>query len=248
MIEQLSQSWLIARREAHSFLVSPFSYAIAGLFLLVNGIFFFLFVNELRGDFDEVVALFFSFWNFWLLALFIPPLLTMRLVADEFRLGTIEMLMSAPASDAAVITGKYLASMFFTALLWAPTLLFFAIANLFGASFDWGIVLSGYLGAMLVYGLFNAIGVMVSALAVEPAMSAFSAIVIELILFFFMLLPYWVQTDWVKSVSNRYSIYQIMSEWLLKGVVDSAHLLFLASSIWILLFLATRSLELRRWR
>jgi gliding motility-associated transport system permease protein len=246
----IGQALLFARKELFSFLVSPFSFAIAGLFFLVNGLAFWLFVDapELRGNFEMITQLFFSWWNFWFLAIFIPPLLTMRLLSDEFRLGTIEMLMTAPSSDSAVIVGKYLAALAYCALLWLPTLLFFAIAAQNGASFDWGVVGAGYLGALLIYGLFLAIGLFASTLTETPILSALIAIVLELLLFFLMMLRYFVKGPVFEKIGDRYSMYHIQTESLLKGVVDTAHVVFFVSAAWLFLFTATRSLEYRRWR
>ena len=251
---------LVARRELLSLLVSPFSYVIAAAFFTVNGLFFWLFVGhpDLRGNFELIVQLFFSWWGFWFFAIFIPPLVTMKLLADEFRLGTIEMLMTAPSSDASVVLGKYLASVAYAVALWAPTLLFFAISAGHGGSFDWGVVGSGYLAAILVYALFMAIGLFTSALTETPILSAFLAIVIEVALFFMIFLKDWLRgsaiagwiggTEVVDTLSDRYAIYNVVSETFMKGVVDSVHLVFFLSFAGLFLFGATRSLEFRRWR
>jgi ABC-2 type transport system permease protein len=190
--------------------------------------------------------------HFWFLALFIPPLLTMRLLSEEFRMGTIETLMTAPSTDVSVVTGKYLAALGYTILLWLPTVGFFLTAQAHGATFDWGIVAAGYLGAILIFALFLAIGVFASALTETPILSALLTVVLELFFFFVMMLPNFVRTgflgDAAKAIGDRYSIYQILSDSLLKGVVDTMHLVFFASLTWLFLFLATRSLEFRRWR
>ncbi|HKE01510.1 MAG TPA: ABC transporter permease [Planctomycetota bacterium] len=246
---------LIAKKELFSFLVSPFSYAIAGLFYLVNGLTFYLFASgptsEMRGNFDLVTELFFSWWNFWFLAIFIPPLLTMRLLAEEFRLGTIETLMTAPSSDASVVVGKFLAAIGWCFLLWLPTVFFFGIAAQGGASFDWGVVATGYLFALLIYAFFLAVGIFTSTLTDTPILSALLAIVIELLAFFVMLLRYFEfakGSEVAQKIGDRYSMYQILTEHALKGVIDSAHVMFFVTACGLLLFTATRGLEFRRWR
>lgn len=240
---------ILARKELFTFIVSPISYAMAGVFFFVNWVLFYLYVQELRGDFEAISSLFFTWFGFWFLAIFVPPILTMRLVSDEFRLGTIEMLMTAPSSDSGVILGKYLAALGFSLLLWVPTLVLFAVSQAFGASFDWGVLASGYLGVVLVYGLFCAVGIFASTLGESPLLSMLVAIVLELVLFFSMLLPAFLPgSEFARMVSERFSIYNILGQSLTKGVVVSSHLVFVVSSIWLLLFGATRSLEVRRWR
>lgn len=239
---------LIAKKELLSFFVSPVSYVVAGLFFLVNAALFFLFITEIRGDFETITNYFFSWLGFWFITLFIPPILTMRLVADELRLGTIEMLMAAPSSDSGVIFGKFLAAHAFSLLLWLPTPLLFMIAQMNGASFDWGIVAGGYLGVFLIYGLFCAIGVFTSALSDSPLLSMLLALVIELALLFLFFLKSYSNSGFAEVVSERYSLWHIMSETLLHGIVNSAHVIFLLSLTWMFLFLATRALEFRRWR
>jgi ABC-2 type transport system permease protein len=240
---------VLAKKELYSILVSPVSYAMAGVFFFVNWILLYLYVQELRGDFETISTLFFTWFGFWFLAIFIPPILTMRLLSDEFRLGTIEMLMTAPSSDAGVVLGKYLAALGFCVLLWLPTLALFIVAQAYGAGFDWGVIASGYLGAILVYGLFCAVGLFASTLSESPLLSMLLAIVLELVLFFSMLLPAFLPTsEFARTVADRYSIYNILVQSLTKGIVSTTHLTYVVSFIWILLFAATRSLEVRRWR
>lgn len=239
---------LVARKELLSFFVSPFSYVVAGLFFLANAMFFYLFVKEARGDFELINNYFFSWIGFWFLALFIPPILTMRLVADELRLGTVEMLMTAPSSDSGVILGKFLAAHGFSLLLWLPTPLLFVIAQMNGASMDWGVVGAGYLGVFLIYGLFCSIGIFTSALSESPLLSMLLALMIELGLLFLMFLRNYSSSGVADVISERYSLVHIMSETLLRGIVNSSHVVFLLSLTWLFLFLATRALEFRRWR
>ncbi|MBI3817606.1 MAG: ABC transporter permease [Planctomycetes bacterium] len=239
---------LIAKKELLSYFVSPVTYVVAGLFFLTNALFFYLFIKEARGDFEAITGYFFSWLGFWFLALFIPPIITMRLVADELRLGTIEMLMTAPSSDLGVITGKFFAAQLYSFLLWAPTPILFMIAQWSGATFDWGIIWAGYLGAILVYSLFCAIGIFTSALSDSPLLSMLLALVFELALLFLMFLRSYSSAPYAEVISERYSLWHIMSETLLRGIVNTSHIVFLVSLTALFLFLATRALEFRRWK
>ena len=132
--------------------------------------------------------------------------------------------------------------------MWLPTPAVFVVAQVYGASFDWGVVAAGYLGVVYVYALFCAIGILTSTLSESPVMSMLLAIVIEIILFFLMLLPSYWQSPTAKEIASHFSIYQILGDSLAKGIVDTSHLVFFASAVALLLFAATRSLEVRRWR
>lgn len=244
----IRHSLLIARKELLSFFVTPVSYIVAGVFFLMNALFFFLFIKEIQGDFEATTTYFFSWLGFWFLTLFVPPVITMRLVSDELRLGTIEMLMTAPSSDGGVIFGKFLSALGFAMLLWLPTPLLFIIAQQAGASFDWGVIGAGYLGVFLIYGLFCAIGVFTSTLSESPILSMLLAITLELPLLFLMFLKSYTTSQIADDISSRYSLFHIMGETLLRGMVNSTHVVFLVSLTWLFLFFATRALEVRRWK
>jgi ABC-2 type transport system permease protein len=133
-------------------------------------------------------------------------------------------------------------------LLWLPTPLLFIVAQSKGATFDWGIVAAGYVGVTLVYGLFCAIGVFTSAITESPILSMLLSLVIELALFFLMFLKSYTAAPWAAEISENYSLYNIVDNYLMKGMINSVHLVFVTSLSWFFLFLATRALEFRRWR
>src|SRR5947209_8785157 len=121
----------LLRREFSAYFLSPIAYVVLVLFLAVTGHLFYLTMEQLNASGPKGVEfpmqLMLGDERFWLVFLFIPPLLTMRLFAEERSTGTLEMLMTAPLRDWQVVASKYLACLTFYVLLWAPTLLYLPV-------------------------------------------------------------------------------------------------------------------------
>ncbi|NBT03213.1 MAG: hypothetical protein EBS94_07295 [Proteobacteria bacterium] len=116
-------TWAVSRRELYAYLVSPMAYAVASVFLLVNGFIFFLILAQ--GFAEANLKAILPTTAF--LLLLVIPVLTMRLVAEERSSGTIELLMTFPLTDAQVVVGKFLATLITYALMLVPTLAYVLI-------------------------------------------------------------------------------------------------------------------------
>lgn len=155
----MTHTFAIARRELSSYFFSPIAYVVISLFALLAGLLFMSFVlnpsrpAELRFLFTAVV---------WIL-IPITPAISMRLMSEELKTGTIEPLMTAPVGDVSVILGKWLGGLGFYAVLLAPTLAYVVILEIW-ASPEYGPIVSGYVGLLLVGGLYLAIGMLASVL------------------------------------------------------------------------------------
>jgi ABC-type transport system involved in multi-copper enzyme maturation permease subunit len=121
----------LLRREFSAYFLSPIAYVVLVLFLLVTGHLFYLTLQQLNASGPKGVEfpmqLMLGDERFWLVFLFIPPLLTMRLFAEERSSGTLEMLMTAPLRDWQVVLSKYIACLGFYVLLWVPTLAYLPV-------------------------------------------------------------------------------------------------------------------------
>jgi ABC-type transport system involved in multi-copper enzyme maturation permease subunit len=121
----------LLRREFSAYFLSPIAYVVLVLFLAVTGHLFYLTLEQLTASGPKGVEfpmqIMLGDERFWLVFLFIPPLLTMRLFAEERSTGTLEMLMTAPLRDWQVVLSKYLACLAFYALLWLPTLAYLPV-------------------------------------------------------------------------------------------------------------------------
>ncbi|RTZ95095.1 MAG: ABC transporter [Deltaproteobacteria bacterium] len=148
----------ICKKEFTSYFVSPIAYIVMAIFLLVTGWFFFttffLFDQASLRNFFSLLPLIFSF---------VIPAVTMRLFAEEINIGSYETLMTLPLSPLDVILGKFFAAVFFVVVLLIPTLAY-AVCIAFIGDLDWGPVIGGYAGAVLLGAAFSAVGLLASAL------------------------------------------------------------------------------------
>ena len=238
------------RRELQAYFLSPLAYVVLTVFLLVNGFVFWLivsFLSDPRAGFGAPLELFFGqTFFFWLVLLFVTPVLTMRLISEERRSGTIEVLMTAPVSEVEVVLGKYLAALVFYLCLWVPTLVYAVIIDRY-SDVDWGPVAAGYLGVLGIGSVFLAVGLFASTLSRSQLVAALVTFVILIPLFTFGLLENMTNSPILKQVFGYLNIWQHMDEFG-KGIVDTRRLVYYASLSGFLLFLASRSLELKKWR
>ena len=228
-------------RELAGFFYSPMSYLAWTVFLVASG---YLFVTSLRDG--GAASLSGTFLRMTTLLLFVTPLLTMRLVAEELRLGTLEVLMTDPVSEVVIILSKYAAALVFLVCVIAPTVAYpFALAQL--GQPDPGPVLAGYVGLFLLGSLFCAIGLCASAVTSNQIAAAALA--------FTVLLLFWAlgrAADGMAPGSLREALAYLSAfaryTAFRRGVVDTRSVIYCASLAAFFLFVASTALGLRRLR
>jgi ABC-type transport system involved in multi-copper enzyme maturation permease subunit len=216
----------IARRELFSLFVTPLAYLVGTLFLLNQGWNFSLLLAVLNDPLaarGPVMQFFFggSIFIFWLPVLFICAAISMRLVAEERRQGTLEALLTAPLEPSQVVIGKYIGALCFYAALWLPTGSFYLLLR--GAAGptmapDPGPILSGYLGTFLVGASFIAVGLVFSAFARSQLAAAIGTFVSCTIVLLAGLLTEQVEV-WLAKILSFTSLLAMMQE-LAQGIVD----------------------------
>lgn len=242
----------ITAREVRSFFVSPIAYVVLTVWLILSGISFYILAswyaqNASTGGSDNPLTPFFGGTVlFYLPPLVFVPVLTMRLLAEERRSGTIEPLLTAPVSDVAVVFGKYLAALVFWVAMWLPTLLYVWITSNYG-DVDMGAIAASYLGIFGIGLYYMAIGLAMSALSKNQITAALLTFMVLGALFVSGLLTY------VESLSEYHDVLEYISLWghmqaFAKGVVDSRFVIFDVSLACFFVFLAWRALEGRRWQ
>lgn len=260
---------VIFRREVFSLATSPFAWVLLTVALFLNGILFTAYVQFLDGDVTG--ALRFALGEslaFWAILVFLPPLLTMRMVAEETRSGLVEFLLTSPISDAAVILGKFLAATAFLALFWCSVPVYGLVITGLGVTPDWGPLLGGTLGAILTSALFVSTGLLASTSTSTPVLAAFLALAFNLA---WLSLP--MVTDlvlggavswltglfssagglaqagaWLERLVGTVDILAHFQKSFLVGLLDTTEVVFFLSWTGLFLFLAVRLLETRRWR
>jgi len=240
----MNQTLTIAKRELTSLFFSPIAYVVMGLFALGITMIFLLSFHPgdqatLRPTLARVI---------WLMILLMPAI-SMRLISEEFRSGTIETLMTCPVSDTHVILGKWMGAMgFFLVLLLAPTIVLVVVLECNGRP-EYGPILTGLVGLILTGGLYLAIGTFASAIT-EDQIIAFllTAGIICLLTLLLFFLPY---ASFVGPDLRRALLYMNVNHQFddfAKGLVDLTNLIYFTSGIALFLFMAVIVLQSRRWR
>ena len=154
----MQQVLQIFKKEFYTYFISPVAYIVISIFLVVTGWFFFstffIYNQASLRNFFSLLPMIFSF---------VVPAVTMRLFAEEFNVGSYEMLLTLPVTVVQVVLGKFFAGMLFVGAMLVPTLAYPVFLSLLG-DLDWGPVVGGYLGALLLGGAFCAVGLFASSL------------------------------------------------------------------------------------
>ncbi|MBI4498135.1 MAG: ABC transporter permease subunit [Chloroflexi bacterium] len=231
----------IARREWSAYTVSPVAYVLAAIFLAISGFLFALILINTRQ-----ATLRYVFENMNFLLLFLAPLITMRLLAEERRTGTVELLLTLPFRDSEVVVGKFLASFLLYAVILVPTLWYVVLLRvLAGAAPDAGPLLSGYLGLLLQGGVLLAVGLFASSLTSNQVVAAVIA--------FALALGLWL-VGALGSIAGGQAAQLLQFLTLpthfydfARGVIDLRSVVYHLSLIAGFLFLTYTSLQTRRW-
>ncbi len=235
----MSKSWVIARRELRGYFDSPTAYIVVVSFLLVSGwIFFSSFFLIGRADMRS----FFEpspFSPSMLLAIIVPAL-TMRLVAEERKSGTIELLTTFPITDTEVIMGKFLGALGLLSVGLAATVIYaVAVASL--GPLDWGPVVSGYVGLFLFTASMVAVGVLCSTVTENQIIAFILGFIVCSGLYFVYYLQFFLPRE-LAQVVEYISISSHLDN-LARGVIDSRDVLYYVSFTAGALVLAVRSLS-----
>lgn len=244
--------WPIFKRELFAFFVTPLAWVLIVVFLLVQGMHFFVLVDHFNGqeqiasDQSPLQAFFGNTVLLYLVVFLLVPPMTMRLFAEERRSGTIEPLMTAPVSSAAVVLAKYAAALVTYVAMWAPTLLYVVILRRTG-EVDWGVAASSYLGVLLVGAAYLAVGLLASALTRSQFLALVVTALFILALFIAGVAEFVAREGTVlHAVSAHVSVWSHMNDFA-NGVVDSRRLVFYATMIALPLYGATRTVSSWRW-
>jgi ABC-2 type transport system permease protein len=250
--------WTICRKELQSYFVSPVAYLLLTMFAVIFGFFFWNSVgyfnmvgleSQMRGQSfpmsvnEYVIRPLLS--NISVIGLFFIPMMTMRLFAEEKRMGTIELLATSPVRDMEIILGKWLAAV----VLYATLLLFaginFAFLFRYGNP-DWKPLAIGYLGLLLQAGGLLAIGTFISTLTRNQIIAGAATFGVCLMLWVLEWVAGYETAAWAKVLAYLSVITHFES--FAKGVIDTKDAVYYVSVIFLGLFLTSRSMESLRWR
>jgi len=229
----------IALKEFKSYLASPMAYVVTGIFLVFTGFFF----QSSLTTYSETSIRGFLGWGSILLLL-LAPVLTMRLLAEEKKMGTLELLLTAPVRDNEVIVGKFLGSLGILTAMLALTFYYPLLLMWFGDP-DWGPIATGYLGLFLLGGASLAVGLFASSLTSNQIVAAVVAGGVLFALWFVGM-----AADLLPEAMGEVIGYLSLSSHFpdfMRGMIDTRGIIYYLSITVLFLFLAIRSLENSRW-
>ena len=236
----MKKVWVLFIREFQAYFYSPMAYVVLTTFLIISGYFFSMILAA-----TEEASLRYTFSYMAITLLFICPLITMRLLAEERKSGTIETLMTDPVREVEVVLGKFFAALLFYIMLLIPTCGYIIILRLVGSP-DTGPIISGYIGLVLMGTVFISIGVLASSMSKNQIVAG----VITLV----SLLLFWV-IGWAGEL-NTGAFAKILLylgffdhfQSLQKGIIDTKDVIYYISTAVLFLFLTVRTLEARKWK
>ena len=240
----------LLQRELRSYFVSPLAWAVLTFFLLVQGLSFVMIVSFLAdpragGDVTPFLIFFSSFF-FWITLIFVTPVITMRLVSEERRSGTLEILLTSPLSETQMVLAKFSAAMVFWCFLWLPTLLYPLIIERY-SDVDWGPISSGYLGVLGIGAMFLAVGLFGSSFAKNQIVAAAATFAMMMMFFIAPWFGSLVTGETLKQVFSYADLLSHMEDFS-KGIVDSRRLVYYLTTTALFLFLTVRAVEAKKWR
>jgi ABC-2 type transport system permease protein len=248
---------VIARKELKQLFTSPIAYVALAMFFLVIGFLFYALIGvytgqvlQLQGpppaDFDPTRIIFSPlFQDASFVLILLVPIFTMRLVSEEDRAHTMELLATSPVTSTAIIVGKYIAAVvLFLVLLALSTYMPLSLATM--GRLDWGLLAATYIGLLLLGCAFLAIGLFASTLNENQIVSA--AIGFALLLLFWVLgFAQQASGSGVQQILSSLSFSQHFNN-LASGVVDTQDIVFFLSVAGFFIFLGVLALESRKWR
>jgi len=251
--------WPIFKKEMRLYFTSPVAYVVFFIFLLISGYFFsslfaFFSLISLQAAMNPALARDMSvtegvirplFSNVSVILLFLMPMLTMRLFAEEKKSGTMELLLTYPVRDGEVLVGKYTAALTLYAIMLGLTTLYPGMVAAF-AKLEPGQIVTGYLGLLLLGAAFLAVGVLASSLTENQIVAAFANFGVLLVFWTIGWSADFAGPTWGKLLSHL-SILEHFDNFA-KGVIDTKDVIYYLNFIVLCLFLTLRVLESKRWR
>jgi ABC-2 type transport system permease protein len=249
---------VIFKKELKSYFASPIAYLLLTIFAVIFGFFFYSATRffilqgmqmQMMGrgmpmDVNEYVIRP-LLTNASVIGLFLIPMITMRLYAEEKRSGTIELLMTSPVRDLEIVLGKWLAALVLYAAILGISGINLGILYAFGRP-DWKPILVGYLGLLLQGGCLLALGIFISTTTKNQIIAGGATFAVCLMLWVLDWVSAYDQSAWAKVISYLSVVTHF--EPFSKGVIDSKDVIFYLSMIFFGLFLTARSVESLRWR
>ena len=218
----------IFKKEFKGYFISPIAYIVISIFLIVTGWFFFstffLFGQAEMRSFFSLLPLIFSF---------IIPAVTMRLFSEEFNTGSYEMILTMPVRNLDIIMGKFMAAAAFVLIMLAPTFIYGIFISFIG-DLDWGPVIGGYIGAILLGAAFSSIGLFASSLTRNQIIAFIIGMSLCFILTLLDKMLFFLPETALNVFQYLGADYHFQN--ISKGIIDSRDILYFLSVCFVMLY------------
>lgn len=247
----------LTRKELESYFASPIAFVVVTLFLVLSGVFFYIYLvfylqsAQMAGQYggggetdvtQTIMRPLFSNLGFFGLIIF--PLITMRLISEEKKLGTYELLMTSPLSVPQLVLGKFLGALSLVLLILLLTAVYPVVLFIFGSP-DLGPILTGYLGLLLLASAFIAVGILCSSLTENQIVAAVLGFVFLVI---FWILNFVTRSEaWFGKLAQYASLYQRFDDFT-QGVISAGDVFYYVGFTFYALFVTGVVLQAQRWK
>ncbi|MDQ6765560.1 MAG: ABC transporter permease subunit [Verrucomicrobiota bacterium] len=250
----MSKFLTLLGREVRSYFYSPIAYVVLVFFLLLSGVDLYFQLSFMNGKpvAYTIQEAFFNSVFFWFAFVLIFPLITMRLFSEEFKLGTIEPLMTAPVRDWQVVLSKFFGALVFYLVLWIPTLLyflFFQVVTHQPAANSSGAYLGSYLMLLLLGMFYISVGCLASVLTKNQIVAAIISFCVITLLFFLGLVSF-ILLDVSSSTRQLLGYFSAIEQMgtLSRGEIDTRPVVLYVSMTAVMLALTHQAFQSRKWR
>ncbi len=241
---KVNNVWTIFRKELRSYFASPIGYVFIIFYLLVsNGLFFF--VEDFFRQGEASMRAYFGAmpWVF----LFFVPAITMRLWAEEKKVGTLEILLTMPLRESEVVLGKFLASFAFLAIALACTITLPISIEFLGRP-DIGVIIGSYCGALFLGAAYLAVGLLISSLNENQVVAFIISVAVLFAMLVVGIIPVYLNS--LGSFVHVCEYLSLLSHFnnVTRGVLDSRDVVYYLSVVGLFLYLNVKNIEARKWR
>lgn len=229
----------IMRREVKAYFTSPIGYIVVAAFSFMSGLFYYMLVAQGVADMRNL------FGTMYTVIMFLIPVLTMRLMSEDKKIKTDQILLTAPVTVTGIVLGKYFAALFVYFIATLATVVQSAVIALFTVP-EWGVIFTNYIGMLLLGATFIAIGMFISSLTENQVVAAIGSIAVAIFVTVADSVVPQIKIKFLDAFlsdatfSTRYSDF-------MNGVMNFSNVIFFLSIVAIFLFLSGRVLEKRRW-
>ena len=246
----MKTTFALFRRELGVYFVSPMAYIILTCMMLIFGIFFWM-GTRAAATMNAPFVFSEAFVSIAGIMVFVAPIITMRLIAEEKSRGTLETLMTAPVTELQVVLAKYAATLAFLLFLLLPTVAHAILISKYG-SIDVPEAVAGYIGLYVTTAALFAIGVFVSSVCTSQVTAGVVTFVVTFILLLTQVIAPHIPTNSIigsaaRTVVELLNPYRNMPDFT-RGIIDTRAIVYSITLIVFFLFLSVRALESRRWR